>query len=174
MTVVNRRAERAVELASRFDGQTMPWEKLLDALTAADLVISTTGAEEPIVTLAQFESIEGVRGQRPLFVLDLAVPRDFDSAIGDRPEVYLYSVDDLRRRANGIAPSATKNSRPPGDIIDQETSRFMTDVHHRMTGPLIRQLREDWQRIEDRRAAAAVEQAAAAGRERAARDSRVL
>jgi glutamyl-tRNA reductase len=149
VTVVNRRAERAVELAGRFAGQTMPWEQLLDALTAADLVISTTGAEEPIVTLAQFESIESVRGQRPLFVLDLAVPRDFDSAIGDRPNVYLYSVDDLRQACERNRAERDKELPAARRIIDQETSRFMTDVHHRMTGPLIRQLREDWQRIEE-------------------------
>ena len=65
------------------------------ALAAADLVISTTGAGRPIVTLEDFRPIHAARGQRPLFVLDLAVPRDFDPLIGDRPDVYLYSVDDL-------------------------------------------------------------------------------
>ena len=96
VTVVNRSPERALELAGRWGGRARPWDDLLAAMAEADLVISTTGAEEPIVTLEQFLTVEPRRHGRPLFILDLAVPRDFDPAIGDRPEVYLYSIDDLR------------------------------------------------------------------------------
>jgi glutamyl-tRNA reductase len=149
ITVVNRRAERAADLADRFSGQTAPWDRLLEALTAADLVISTTGADEPIVSLEQFASIESVRGPRPLFILDLAVPRDFDAAIGDRPEVYLYSVDDLQEACERNRAQRDKELPAARRIIEQETARFMTDVHHRMTGPLIRQLREDWRKTEE-------------------------
>ncbi|NQU25101.1 MAG: glutamyl-tRNA reductase [Candidatus Nealsonbacteria bacterium] len=145
ITVVNRSFERASELAQRWQGRALPWEQLDQALTAADLVISTTGAGEPIVTLEQFEQIEGSRGGRVLFVLDLAVPRDFDPAIDDRSDVYLYSVDDLteacqrnRARRDKELPAAMK-------IIEQEASRFMADLHHRATGPVIERLRRGWQ-----------------------------
>jgi len=146
VTVANRSADRAAELARRWHGRAVPWENLSDALVAADLVIGTTGAEEPVVTLDQFEAVEAARFERPLFVLDLAVPRDFDPAIGDRPGVYLYSIDDLRevceknrRRRDKELPAARR-------IIEQETERFMADMHHRVTGPIIRQLKEGWEK----------------------------
>ena len=85
-------------------------------------MISTTGAGKPIVTLDDFRRIEAARRQRPLFVLDLAVPRDFDPAIGDRPDVYLYSIDDLQaacernraraRPANCPPPCGSSSRRP--------------------------------------------------------------
>ena len=65
-------------------------------MAGADLVVSTTGATEPIVSLERYQKLEAGRYQRPLFVLDLAVPRDFDPAVAKCLGVYLYSVDDLR------------------------------------------------------------------------------
>lgn len=145
VTVVNRNAERAEELAGRWHGRAVAWERLSEALSAADLVISTTGAGEPIVGLEEFDRIEATRYERPLFILDLAVPRDFDPAIGDRPGVYLYSIDDLeeacernRRRRDKELPAAMR-------IVEQETRRFMTELHHRVTGPVIRQFKKGWE-----------------------------
>ncbi|HEY4761887.1 MAG TPA: glutamyl-tRNA reductase, partial [Thermoguttaceae bacterium] len=82
ITIVNRSFERASELAPHWNGRAVAWEQLNEALATADLIISTTGANESIVTLDHFERIERTRLGRPLFVLDLAVPRDFDPAIG--------------------------------------------------------------------------------------------
>ncbi|MCR4412736.1 MAG: glutamyl-tRNA reductase [Thermoguttaceae bacterium] len=146
VTVVNRSPERAEELARRWEGRAVPWSDLLAALSAADLVISTTGAEEPIVTLAAFQTVEAARGRRPLFVLDLAVPRDFDPAIGDRPEVYLYSVDDLRQACQRNRAERDKELPSALRIIEQETARFMGDLHHRATAPVIRRLQQGWQK----------------------------
>lgn len=146
VVVVNRSPQRALELARRWKGRTIGWEQLSSALVAADVVISTTGAQEPIVTLREFLKIERSRRQRPLFVLDLAVPRDFDPAIGRRPAVYLYSVDDLqtvcdqnRRQRNKELPAAMK-------IVEQETDGFMADLRHRATGPIITRLQHSWER----------------------------
>ena len=67
-----------------------------DQLVAADLVVSTTGADRPVVTLADYrQKVARRRYQRPLFVLDLAMPRDFEPAIGEELGVYLYGIDDL-------------------------------------------------------------------------------
>ncbi len=87
VTVVNRNRRRAEELARRWDGRALEWERRFEGLAAADLVISTTGAEEPVISLAEYQSIEAERCDRPLFILDLAVPRDVDPAIGTRPAV---------------------------------------------------------------------------------------
>lgn len=142
--VVNRNPARAATLAEAWHGRALPWDQLLEALTEADLVVSTTGAPEPIITLAQFRSIETARYQRPLFVLDLAVPRDFDPAIGDRPGVYLYSIDDLQQTCDNNRRLRDRELPAAERIVEHETSRFMTELHHRATGSLIRQLRADW------------------------------
>src|SRR5690606_24766898 len=95
--VVNRSRERAGQLAAAWDGVDVPWESRWDELAAADLVISTTGASEPVVSAADFErNVAPRRQQRPMFVLDLAVPRDFEPAISEQLGVYLYSLDDLQ------------------------------------------------------------------------------
>ncbi len=149
ITVINRSAERAETLARCWCGRALAWDRLSEALIAADLVIALTGAEEPIVTLDQFRRVEPLRYGRPLFILDLAVPRDFDPAIGDRPEVYLYSIDDLREACERNRKARDKELPAAMRIIDQETRRFMAELHHRVTGPVIRQLQKGWQKPKD-------------------------
>ncbi len=146
VTVVNRSPERAEELARRWNGQPLPWAELPHALAHADLVISTTGASEPIVSASLFQQVEAVRNGRPLFILDLAVPRDFDPAIGDRPNVYLYSVDDLREACQRNRQERDKQLPRALRIIEQEAERFLADLHHRATSPIIRRLHEEWQK----------------------------
>jgi glutamyl-tRNA reductase len=148
-TIVNRNPERASAMAEQFAGRSTAWDQLDEQLIAADLIVSATGAAEPIVTLERFGRIEPRRYQRPLLILDLAVPRDFEPAIGDRLGVYLYSVDDLeavcrrnRRDRDNELPAAL-------EIIEEETQRFMEDLHHRATGPVVQRLRENWQELRD-------------------------
>jgi glutamyl-tRNA reductase len=144
ITVINRSFERALDRAREWEGRARPWEELHAALAEADLVISTTGAGRPIVALEDFRPIHFARQQRPLFVLDLAVPRSFDPAIGACPEVYLYSVDDLQAACQNNRLLRDKELPAAMRIIDQETRRFMAEFYHRATGPVIQQLREGW------------------------------
>jgi glutamyl-tRNA reductase len=146
LTVVNRHHDRARELAQRWQGKALPWDCLSTSLGEADLVISTTGAEEPIVTLAQFAAVESARGERPLFVLDLAVPRDFDPAIGGRPGVYLYSVDDLHQACQQNRQARDKEIPAVQRIVQQETEAFLAELHRRQSAPLIQQLRQGWEK----------------------------
>jgi len=149
VTIVNRSAERANELARRTGGRTLPWDALTEALAAADVVISTTGAEQPVVGLDRFLAVEAARQRRPLFVLDLAVPRDFEPAVGDRPDVYLYSIDDLKQVCERNRADRDKELPTARKIVDEETVRFLADWHHRTTGPVLRQLRRDWERSKE-------------------------
>jgi glutamyl-tRNA reductase len=146
IAVVNRSADRAIELAARWQGRALDWKELDTALAEADLVVSTTGADEPIVTAARFAQVEAVRGQRPLFILDLAVPRDFDPEIARRPEIYLYSIDDLSAACSRNRKARDKQLPAAQKIIEQETARFMAELHHRATSPVIQRLREGWQK----------------------------
>lgn len=141
ITIVNRSLPRAEELAARTAGRAAPWERLHELLVSADLVVSTTGAKEPIVTAADFASIEKERFQRPLFILDLAVPRDFDPAVGDFYGVYLYSIDDLQRTCRENQKAREREWPKAERIIEEETARFMTEWHHRATGPTIKRLK---------------------------------
>lgn len=142
ITVVNRNLVRAERLAREFHGKAAPWDELLDHLIEADLVVSTTGARETIVTLRDFQQIEKLREQRNLLVLDLAVPRDFDPAISDCIGVYLVTVDDLRKVCDENRKSREKEWPKAQRIIEEETARFMAEWRHRATGPTIRRLRE--------------------------------
>lgn len=140
--IVNRNLQRAKELADAWSGSAHEWPQLAQRLTSADLVVSTTGATEPIVTATMFRTIEHDRFQRPLFVLDLAVPRDFDPQVGDFPGVYLYSVDDLSQACEANKAARQKEWPKAERIIEEETQRFMTELHLRSTAPTIKLLRE--------------------------------
>jgi glutamyl-tRNA reductase len=146
ITVVNRHFDRAEELARRWRGRAVPWEELPEALAAADLVVSTTGAGQPIVTMAEFAAVEARRFDRPLLILDLAVPRDFEPAISERPDVYLYSIDDLQAACQWNRTQRDKELPAAMHIVEQETARFMAEMYHRTIGPVIERLRSGWQR----------------------------
>jgi glutamyl-tRNA reductase len=140
--VVNRSPERGQQLAAKWHGTYHPWEELADQLARADLAISTTAASEPIVTAPMYaEKVAPRRHQRPLVILDLAVPRDFDPAIGSELGVYLYSIDDLDLacRRNRAARAAELPAAEA--IVLEETERFIAESHLRSTAPVITGLR---------------------------------
>ena len=142
--IVNRTAGRAGDLAARLGARAGRFENLSAELAAADLVVSTTGATAPVVSLELFAEVELRRAGRPLVVLDLAVPRDFDPRIGQRPGVWLYSVDDLAAACEANRKSRQRELPAAVTIIDEETQRFMGDLHHRSTAPVIERLRAGW------------------------------
>jgi len=144
IVVLNRTAERAGRLAERLGGRPGAFAELAAELAAADLIVSTTGASEPVVTLEMFGAAERHREGRPLVVLDLAMPRDFDPRIGGRPGVWLYSIDDLGAACEANRKSRQREMPAALAIIDEETHRFMGDLHHRSTAPVIEQLRAGW------------------------------
>ncbi len=124
-------------------------EQLDEQIVRADVIISTTGATEPIVTLSRYQQLAVRRNQRTLIVLDLAMPRDFDPAINDCLNVYLYSIDDLQQACEKNRQQRDQELPKAVQIVEDETSRFMQELHHRATRPIIRQLRSGWQSIRD-------------------------
>jgi glutamyl-tRNA reductase len=147
--VVNRSLARAEELAAEFGGAARDWQRLDELLVEADFVVSTTGATEHVITLDRYRRVEKARNQRPLLILDLAVPRDFDPQIEQCLGVYLYSVDDLARACEANR-SARQREWPRAEaIIEEETAQFMAELHHRATGPTIRRLKERADELKD-------------------------
>ncbi|MBI4765624.1 MAG: glutamyl-tRNA reductase [Deltaproteobacteria bacterium] len=94
--VANRTLERAMELARRWQGQAISLDEIPSALFETDIVLSSTGAPEIIIDYSQVKSIMKQRKQRPLFFIDIAVPRDIDPGINELDNVYLYDIDDLQ------------------------------------------------------------------------------
>ncbi len=142
--VVNRNFSRASELACRAGGQAVAWEELDEQLVLADVVVSTTAAPEAIMTVSRFGPIYRRRETRPLLILDLAIPRDFDPAIGKHfSEVFLYDVDDLTRVCQENAHRRRKEQHSASRIVEEETQQFMQELRHRATGPIIRRLQQE-------------------------------
>ncbi|HEY0705731.1 MAG TPA: glutamyl-tRNA reductase, partial [Polyangia bacterium] len=96
LAVINRTRARAEELAGRLGAEVETWEHLGEALARADIVISSTGAREPVLRRAQVAEAQRARRGRPLVVIDIAVPRDVEPAVGDISDVILYDIDDLQ------------------------------------------------------------------------------
>lgn len=141
-SVVNRSFQRAELLAAEFAGTAAKWETLDELLVQADLVVSTTGAADPIVTLARYQQIERARSQRPLFILDLAIPRDFDPQIEQCAGAYLFSIDGLSKACQANRRAREREWPRAEAIIEEETARFLAELNHRATGPTIRRLKE--------------------------------
>ncbi len=140
IVVINRTREKAVELAAEFDGKVSDWDNLRIELATADLIVSTTGATQPIVSSELFSSIEQKRKQKPLFILDLAVPRDFEAAVGEHLNVYLYTLDDLQRECEQNRQTRKSQYAKAEQILEQETESFFTDLNRRSSGATIAQL----------------------------------
>src|SRR5262249_22547190 len=97
IVVTNRSPEKAAAVARGCGGEAAPWERLDELLAQADIVLSTTGAPEPVVTKQRYDKISARRGGGPVVILDIAVPRDFDPDIHDGDRTCLFNIDDLQR-----------------------------------------------------------------------------
>lgn len=149
IVVVNRSPERAEKLAAEFNGaETQPFAELDTWLGRADVIVSTTGATQPIVDTARFRAVRESSDDRPVFILDLGAPRDFDPAVGSIDDnVFLYDIGDLEATCEQNRRRRAKEIDRALKIIDDETDRFMHEVYHRATGPIIKRLREEWHEI---------------------------
>lgn len=140
IVVTNRSPEKAVAVAQGCGGQAVAWDKLDDALVEADIVLSTTGAPEPIMTRRRFSDILARRTHGTMVILDIAVPRDFDPRIHDGDRACLFNIDDLRRIQEQTLQDRKKHIAPAEAIIAEEVKRFVTDWNRRRNGPLIARL----------------------------------
>ncbi len=148
--VTNRSPERAAASAAECGGRAVPWEHLDDALVQADIVLSTTGAPEPIVTRRRFDDkVRRRRAGRTLLVFDMAVPRDFDPAIHDGDAVSVFNVDDLARVADERMAERRRHLPAAEQIVDAEVTKFVKEWNTRQDGPVIGQLNAEAEKIRD-------------------------
>jgi glutamyl-tRNA reductase len=122
--VTNRTQERARRMAEAFDGRVIPFEQLYESASQADIVISSTGAPHPIFRREHGQAFMHKRRNRPMFFIDIAVPRDVDPAMNKVEGVFVYDIDDLQAVA---AAHLAERSREAGDaeaLIAREVERF--------------------------------------------------
>lgn len=123
--VANRTIERAHTLASEFDGYAIALPEIPGHLAEADIVISSTASPLPILGKGAVESAVKQRKHRPILMVDIAVPRDIESQVGELDDVYLYTVDDLQEIIQEGLRSRQEAAQQAEEIIDTQVSHFM-------------------------------------------------
>jgi glutamyl-tRNA reductase len=122
--VTNRTMERARRMAESFAGQVIPFEQLYDAASQADIVISSTGAPHPIFRREHGQAFLHRRRNRPMFFIDIAVPRDVDPAMGKLEGIFVYDIDDLQAVAAAHMVERSREATDAEALIAAEVERF--------------------------------------------------
>jgi glutamyl-tRNA reductase len=148
VTITSRSMAHAARTAEAIGGASAaPWEEMDTALNTSDIVITATGAAAPILTKARVEAVMRLRRNRPLFIIDIAMPRDVEAAAGEIEQVFLYNIDDLQatvrenlaRRASEVARAET--------IVGEEVEKFAGWLRSRGAIPTVVALRQRFETI---------------------------
>ncbi|HYX22307.1 MAG TPA: glutamyl-tRNA reductase [Thermoanaerobaculia bacterium] len=123
--IANRSRARGDELAARVCGRAVSWEDLPRALHEADVVVGTTASPDPVVTRAAVEAAMKERRGRPMFFLDLAMPRDFEAGIGELYNVYAYGLDDLREVAEENRRRRSREVPKAEALLEEDLAKFL-------------------------------------------------
>lgn len=142
IVVANRSLERATALSREIHGYAIALSDLPAYLGDADLVVSSTAAREHVVSLSAMKQALRKRRRKPVFMIDLAVPRDLDPAIADLDDVYLYTLDDLRGVIAGNLQARSEAARQAEVLVESYASEFTRWMEGRDAGQVIRVLRE--------------------------------
>lgn len=150
LIVANRTRARADAVAGVLGGEAIAFEAWPAALAGVDIVITSTGAPEVLVTRQTVREALRHRGPRPLFLVDIAVPRDVEAAVGELPNVFCYDVDDLGRVVEANRRERAHEARKAEGLVEREVARFAARLSGLGAVPTIVSLRE---RLEAIRAA---------------------
>jgi glutamyl-tRNA reductase len=141
ITVINRTEAKAAELAERFLGDARPFEQLKQTLAEADILISSTGARDFVVTKDMMSAVSKKRKGNPLFMVDIAVPRDLDPELAQFDDVYLYDIDDLQNIVEANLAERKKEAEKIEIMIEAEIDEFKSWLNMLGVVPLITALR---------------------------------
>jgi len=142
VTVMNRTFEKAESMARKYAGQAMPLTELQRALEEADILISSTGAAHYVVTKDMMTKVEKTRRGRPIFMVDIAVPRDLDPAISELESVFLYDIDDLQGVVEANKEERMKEAEKIQLMLEEEIVIFKAWMNTLGVVPIISALRE--------------------------------
>jgi glutamyl-tRNA reductase len=150
VAVANRTAERAAEVAPRFGATAHGLEALSEEFAAADVVVTATSSESPVVGAALVREAMAARAERPLVVVDLAVPADVERAAGEVPGVRLFDVDDLRAGLDDAMAARLREVPRVEALVEDEVDRFGRRYRELEVEPLLSELRRQAESIRER------------------------
>ena len=147
LMVTNRTFERAERLADEFDGKAVRFDDLFDQLHKADIILSSTGAPHTIIGAGDLEAVMRRRRQKPMFFIDIAIPRDIDPAVNDVENVYLFTVDDLQEVVASNLQQRSEEAKKAEEIVSEEIGQFFKWLSSLDVTPTIVALRSKFDEI---------------------------
>jgi glutamyl-tRNA reductase len=147
IVITSRTAAHAQSLADAVGGRAVPWNEMITGLGSADIVITATGAQRPILSRALVDAVTGRRRPDPLFIIDVAVPRDVEPEVGDIEQVFLYNVDDLQMIVQENMSRRGAEIERAEAIVSEEVARFTTWQRSRTAIPTVVALRQKFEAI---------------------------
>ncbi|HET7612495.1 MAG TPA: glutamyl-tRNA reductase [Gemmatimonadaceae bacterium] len=154
--VANRTHERAQALAERHAAVAMHYDQCWESLRDVDVLICSTASPVPVVTVPRVRSSIEARGDRPLCILDIALPRDVETAVGELDNVFLYDLDDLRAAAAANLEQRAEDIPAAQAIVAAESQKFWDWVAGLAAVPVVREFREEMDRLRSTELAAAL------------------
>jgi glutamyl-tRNA reductase len=140
LLITNRDSAKATLLAEKFHAQAIPFNQLDQALAQVDIVITSTGSADPIITATAFAAAHRRRRFRPIFLIDIALPRDIDPAVGMLENVYLYNIDDLQQAVSQTMTGRHAEIDSAKKIVASAVDQYIRSHRARQLGPTIDQL----------------------------------
>lgn len=147
IVITSRTSAHAEALAQEVGGHALPWSDLSQALARADIVITATGSQRPIITRPDVAAVRGRRRSEPLFIIDIAVPRDVDPAVSEVEQVFLYNVDDLQGVVEENLTRRAAEIERAEAIVAAELARFIAWQRSRGAIPTVVALRQRFEAI---------------------------
>ena len=141
MFVANRNIKRAQDLAGQFGGFALPLSEIEGTLPEADILISSTASSDLVISLEQMTKAVQARKRKPVFVVDIAVPRDVDPRISDLDDVYLYTIDHLDKVIVEGQNNRQAAANFANEILDSELQRYLNMERSKEVAPIITELR---------------------------------
>ena len=145
--VSNRTYERAIEMAHLFHGTAIRFEQLLENISRADIIISSTGAPHFVIGKPQIERLLVARKNRPIFLVDIAVPRDIDPRVNELDNVFLYDIDDLKHVIEANRRQRQQEAHWAEQMVQREVEQTLRRLASREVVPTIVALGEHLNRI---------------------------
>ncbi len=147
--VANRNIDRARNLAGNFGGFALPLSEIEGTLPEADILICSTASPDPVIRLDHMKTAIKARKRKPIFAVDIAVPRDIEAGVGDLPDVYLYTIDDLDKVIQQGQGNREAAAVEAGKLLDDEIRRYQNIERSKRAVPVIAALREQSESLRD-------------------------
>jgi len=147
IVISSRTLSAAERLARELGGRAVEWPTMFEALASADIVITATGAADPVLTRSSVQDVMRPRRQRPLFIIDIALPRDVEATVGDLEQVFLYNIDDLQGIVKENLGRRSSELERAETIVDEEVAKFTSWLQSRDVIPTVIALRERFEAI---------------------------